>query len=337
MARWYRVTFAARQIDHAEAELAGRHEIFFHVSGAGHEAVAVLADHLIPADYLHCHYRDKALMLARGVSIQSFLDAAFCNADSHSAGRQMNAHMSDPAVQVLSTVGPVGNNALQAVGVAAQIADQPQRPIVVCCLGDGSSQEGEVLEAIADAWRDQLPVMFVVEDNGWSISTPTRHRTFFDSPDGAADTFHHVPIVHLPGHDPAACDSALAELVARMRRNRRPVIVRLKVERLRDHTNADDQRVYRAADEIARAEDAGDPVAHLRRTMLEAGLAEADLVALEADICDQVRQAATRARNAAEPLEASLDHRASIPGRDRFSGHAQPQTHPDNTHPENPQ
>src|ERR1700679_2344460 len=144
----YRWMWTSREIDLVEGELIARGEAHFHVGAAGHEASAALAPSLIPEDYLHCHYRDKALMAARGISPSEFFDSLLCNRASHSSGRQMSAHMSAPRLNILSLVGPVGNNALQAVGVALQVKSRAKRPLVVCSLGDGSSQQGEVMEAI---------------------------------------------------------------------------------------------------------------------------------------------------------------------------------------------
>lgn len=137
----YRFMVASREIDIIEQDFTGRGEAFFHVSGAGHEATAVLNHHLIPEDWLHVHYRDKALMLARGISIEMFFLATFSKDASHSRGRQMNAHMSAPELTVLSLVGPVGNSALQAVGVAQVVKEEPANPIVLCALGDGMTQQ----------------------------------------------------------------------------------------------------------------------------------------------------------------------------------------------------
>jgi len=132
----FRAMFAAREIDRIELELVRQGIACFHVSGAGHEATAILARHLGPNDWLHLHYRDKALLLARGVPVDEFFRSLVAGRDSHSAGRQMSAHFSAPTLNVLSFVGPVGNNALQAVGVAAAIVGQPERPIVICSVGD---------------------------------------------------------------------------------------------------------------------------------------------------------------------------------------------------------
>ena len=117
----YRVMLAARQIDLTEQQLSQRGEAFFHLSGAGHEGTAVLADHLGAQDWLHCHYRSRALMLARGLPIRKFFDNTLCKDASTSHGRRMGAFFNEPKLNLLSMVTPVGNNALQAVGVAAAV------------------------------------------------------------------------------------------------------------------------------------------------------------------------------------------------------------------------
>ncbi|MBM3395709.1 MAG: hypothetical protein FJY37_13980 [Betaproteobacteria bacterium] len=122
--RAYRHMVMAREIDALEEHFAARGEAWFQVSGAGHEAVATLAAHLGPQDWLHCHYRDKALMLTRGMTAEMFFHALFCTDGSHSRGRQMSAHMSWRDGHVLSLCGPVGNNALQSVGIAMQCKEQ---------------------------------------------------------------------------------------------------------------------------------------------------------------------------------------------------------------------
>jgi hypothetical protein len=124
----FRAMFAAREIDRLESDLVRQETVFFHASGAGGEATATLARHLGPNDWLHWHYRDKALLLARGVPVDEFFSSLVAGGDSHSAGRQMSAHFSAPTPKVLSFVGPVGNDALQAVGIAAAVVSTPSRP-----------------------------------------------------------------------------------------------------------------------------------------------------------------------------------------------------------------
>ncbi|MFO7776285.1 MAG: thiamine pyrophosphate-dependent enzyme, partial [Candidatus Hydrogenedentota bacterium] len=280
----YRHMLTSRRVDEFERELVASREGFFHVAGAGHEATAVFHFALEDHDWLHLHYRDKALMLARGIPPAMFFHALIGNAESHSMGRQMSAHMSDPARRILSLVGPVGNNALQAVGVAAEVRDEPERPVVLCAVGDGTSQQGEFLEAVAEAVRSRLPVLFLIEDNAYSISTLTGGKTFYDLPDGPANSFHGLPVHRLDGRYPAECMEPAAALTQRVRDSREPALAVSKAERPTNHTTADDHRVYRREAEVARAAPEGDPIHNLRRGLLAAGIEEGELVRLEEDV-----------------------------------------------------
>ena len=203
----YRVMVTAREIDRLEGELVRRGEASFHVSGAGHEGAAIMAGMLTPDDWLHCHYRDKALMLARGVKPKVFFDALYYTANSISRGRQLNAFVFDHDLHILSLAGPVGNNALHAVGVAAEIKNQAGGPISFCSVGDGTTQQGEFLEACAEAAREKLPVLFFVEDNQWAISTDTRKKTFYSLPNGMPAHLFGIPIPHINGTLPASSNS----------------------------------------------------------------------------------------------------------------------------------
>ena len=317
----FRTMLTARWVDRVEMELVNRGEGFFHVGGAGHEVTAVLAAHLNAQDWLHLHYRDKALMIARGVPLAQFFHSLLCTDASHSAGRQMSAHLSAPELNLLSLVGPVGNNALQAVGVAHEIVSQLDptvtlaRPLVVCGMGDGTTQQGEVLEAIAEAVRARLPVLFLVADNGLAISTRTRGQTFFDRPEGAAAEFYGRPIHRLDGGDPMSCDLRFSEVVREIRAGQGPAIVVLQVERLSHHTNADDERVYRTEAERLDARRTGDPVERLRAQLLAGGVKPAEIGEWDVAIEAQVRAAAAEALVAVNP-RVNLD--ARMPWKERF-------------------
>ena len=127
----YRAMFTARKVDDFEQQLTSRGEAFFNVSGAGHESSAALAFHLQGSDWLQCHYRDKALMIARGLNPAEFLDGLLCKDTSQSRGRQMSAFLSSAELNIISQGTPVGNSTLHAVGVAAAIRERNERPIVV--------------------------------------------------------------------------------------------------------------------------------------------------------------------------------------------------------------
>lgn len=297
----YRYMVASREIDLIEQEFTARGEAFFHVSGAGHEATALLNHFLIPEDWLHVHYRDKALMLARGISIEQFFLSTFNKDGSHSRGRQMNAHMSAPELNVLSLVGPVGNSALQAAGVASVVKEEDARPIVLCGLGEGMTQQGEVLEGIAHAVRDELPVLFMVQDNAFAISTKTKDQTFYSTPEGRQDSFYGVPIRHIDGRHPAEVYEAFQEVVAEMRETRRPAIVVFDVDRLSNHTNADDQRMYRTDDEISAVQKGGDPLLHAKQYLTDQGISESELDQIADEVREDVRREAYAAQRSADP------------------------------------
>ncbi len=307
-----RTMITSRVVDEVEMELVNRGEAFFHVGAAGHEGIVALHPHLIADDWLHLHYRDKALMLARGIPPEQFFHSLLCNGASHSAGRQMSAHLSARHLNILSLVGPVGNNALQAVGVAQQIKERPSHPIVLCAVGDGTSQQGEFLEAVAEAVRSELPVLFCIEDNSFAISTKTDGRTFFDLPDGPAEKFYGIDIERISGEDVLSAGARLGVIVHAMRKDRRPAIVVFEFDRLTHHTNADDERVYREAEEISRVKRESDPISRLTAQLVDSGVLISEIDAMKREINESVRAAAQRALSAAEPI-ANLDARAPLP------------------------
>ncbi len=292
--RLHRAMFLAREVDRVERDLVKQGLAHFHVSGAGHESTALLADFLGPHDWLHLHYRDKALLLARGLPLVEFFRSLLASGQSHSAGRQMSAHFSARELKIASMVGPVGNNALHAVGNAQAVKDHPDAPVVICCVGDGTTQQGEFLEAVAEAVRSTAPVVFVVEDNRWSISTSTRGQTFFDLPGGPADRFFGLPINRVDGADLSATRAAFEAAVSKSRESRTPTLLLLQVERLSDHTNADDQALYRTADDIATGSQR-DPLQAIRRTLYESQMGEAALTQIETTLIAEVAEAAREA------------------------------------------
>ncbi len=309
----YRACFLARCIDETESRFVAAGEANFHVSGAGHEGLAALAFALEPRDWIHGHYRDKALLVARGMKPLEFFHALFCTAGSCSSGRQMNAHLSARRLNVLSMVGPVGNNALQAVGVAAETRASEGAPIVVCCVGDGTTQQGEFLEAVSEAVRENLRMLFVIENNGLAISTQTPGRTFFDRAGVAAKEFLGVPIERMDGRQPWENIEKFGRVVDGLRGGRGPAIVVFNVDRLANHTNADDERVYRALSERERVRAESDPVANLRRHLLKAGLDEDALAKREAAWRAEIQSAAGEARAAPDPEPCADARRCEAP------------------------
>ncbi|MBM3395708.1 MAG: transketolase, partial [Betaproteobacteria bacterium] len=172
-----------------------------------------------------------------------------------------------------------------------------RRPVVLCAIGDGTAQQGEVLEAIGAAVRDTLPVLFLIEDNHYAISSPTRGRTFYSLPNGLATDFHGIAIEYVDGGQPLECHRSFGRIIARMRQDRRPQIVVMNVERLCDHTHADDQARYRDPTDIARAKTLADPITNLETTLLSLGLGPAVLSAARDQAHGEARAGAERVRH----------------------------------------
>ena len=145
---------ASRYTDQIQADAAQRGEVFFYIPSSGHEASALIAPHLIPSDWLHLHYRDRALAYARGVTYQTVFDGLFSRASSNSAGRRMPAFPSDRKLNIMSTPTLVGSNVVQAVGVAHTFKDEDaSNSIVLASVGDGATQQGDFYEAVSEAAR----------------------------------------------------------------------------------------------------------------------------------------------------------------------------------------
>ena len=288
----YRCMQTSRQIDHEQQLIVSSGQAFFHVSGAGHESTALLAPALSDNDWLHLHYRDKALMVARGLSIAEFFRGLVGSSGGASMGRQLAGFHASRDIRLPGMVVPVGNHALHACGTASVLKQDCKDGLVVCSVGDGTTQEGEFLEAIAESVRWQLPVLFVIADNGYSISTPTDQKTFFDLPSGPAESFYGVKIVRVNGRDVVAAAPSAHRVANQVRKQQGPGLLLLHVDRLHDHTNADDQSQYRSPNEVAGIVRSGDPVLQLRIHLLRSGIPEQKLNNIDRDIKLEVQDAA---------------------------------------------
>lgn len=307
----YRFMYMARRIDQLEQEITSRGEAFFQLSGSGHEVTAAFSEFLTADDWLHCHYRSRALLLARGIPPRQFFDNLLCNARSTSQGRRMSPFFCDSKLHVLSMVTPVGNNALQSVGVAEAIQTQPSRPLVLCGIGDGTTQQGEFYEAVGEARRRRLPVVFLIENNRWAISTSTAGSTFFDLPDEQIDRFMGLPITRVEGRDVIGAREQFGRVVTRVRENRGPALVVVNVERLTSHTSADDHAIYRTSDDLQRSND-NDPLAACEAHLLTLGCTQHHLDELREEIVEQVQRAEQDAFNEAQP-EAAPSAKRELP------------------------
>lgn len=291
-----RLMSLAREGDRREGILLRQNKGWFQVSGTGHEPLAALVYAMRTDDYLFPYYRDRAMVMARGVSNYDLALAYHAKRDSSSGGRQMPGHFSDRTRNIFSVATPTASQCIPAAGAAWAFKMAGTDQIVLTSVGDAASRQGEFYEAVAFALQEKLPVIFVIEDNHYGISTPT--QKFFPYRLGALG---EQCLVHVDAHDPYALFDASTDRIARARRGEGPTVLWCEVDRLCSHTSSDDQRVYRPAEEIAE-ELQRDPVECFARRLIEDGvLTEDEWQAQQQEIAAQVDEDYKRAEAAANP------------------------------------
>jgi len=315
--RFYRTMVAARRTDDQEILLKRQNKIFFQISGAGHEGVQVaLAEHLRPgSDWFFLYYRDRALTQALGMTpYEHLLQAVAAADDPSSGGRQMPAHWGKRELRITSTSSPTGTQFLQAVG-AAEAAMRATRDdamrnaieefaddeIVVVTTGEGQTSEGEFWEAMNTACNLKLPVLFVVEDNGFAISVPVEVNTAGGSISRLLTGMPSLLIEECDGNDVLESYEAARRVVDYCRQRKGPALLHAHVVRRYSHSLSDDDQMYRTQAE--REEDERrDPINRLRAHLIENGLAtEAELQAIDEEVTAEVKAASDRALAQPQP------------------------------------
>ncbi|GAC1517946.1 MAG: dehydrogenase E1 component subunit alpha/beta [Acidimicrobiales bacterium] len=315
----FRRACLSRALDDREMTLQKQSRVFFQISGAGHEALLLaLARSLRPGyDWFFPYYRDRALLLALGVSPYDMLLQAVGSAeDGASGGRQMPCHWGSVELNVVSQSSPTGSQCLPAVGCAEASRYIVRRPDLEGCvahgdevtyvsLGEGATSEGEFWESLNTACTLHLPVVYVVADNGFAISTPSSDQT----PAPISDLvrgFRGLHVYTFDGCDYFESRRIGARAIARVRAGTGPALLHAKVTRPYSHSAADTQAKYRSATELA-TEAAHDPISLLEQRLVSIGALTPDAVAeTHAWATREVAAAAQAALAAARPSPASV-------------------------------
>jgi len=309
--KFLKAMLTARLTDETEQALKRRGHGTFQLSCAGHEGLAAVGFAMQPQDWLHPYYRDRALAMVRGVSPEDCLLDFYSKAPSATGGRQMPVHYNSRRLRIVSHGSAVALNLLPAVGMAMSLKDRKIPEVVVATVGDASSREGEAFEAMAQAGVEKLPIVFIIEDNHYGISSPTQGKTFWTMPNGLHEGSDHVKwfcgcrVEVVDGLDPVAVYQTVQPALERARSGVGPTCIVAQVERIKSHSSSDDQRIYRSAEELQQVQ-ARDPVKHfVARCLAEGVLSSSELESLQAEIKAEVDAAAERAFHAAEPEPAS--------------------------------
>ncbi len=296
----------SRAIDRREEILKRQNLGMFQLSTSGHEALAALAVLLRPEDLIFPHYRDRALMLARGIGAREILMEYMAKRDSSSQGRQLPSHHCSREHNVVSLSSPVGTQFLQAVGAALALQQTSPGRIVLAHIGDGSAAQGEVYEALNLAGQESAPVVFGIEDNHYAISTCTREKAFWRRPGMTAtgpdgERFLGIPLVRIDGRDPREILRKAGPAIERARRGEGPTILVYDLDRMAPHSSADPHTKYRSEDDF-RLMQQRDPVPRFGRALVEEGiLTGAELARMEESARERIARTADEVVAAPDP------------------------------------
>jgi 2-oxoisovalerate dehydrogenase E1 component len=347
--RAYRVMVTSRKLDDKEIQLKNQSLIFFQISGAGHEAVLVAAGMALKPshDWFYPYYRDRALCLMLGVTpLEMLMSAVGAKDDPSSGGRQMPSHWGHKGLNIVSQSSPTGTQCLQAIGCAEagrlydRIADIPDRiskfaprEVTYVSVGDGTTSEGEFWESLSSACTLKLPVVFLVEDNGYAISVPVEVQTPGGDISKVVASFPGLLVQSIDGTDLLASYKAMAAAVEYTRAGSGPALVHARVIRPYSHSLSDDERLYKTTEERA-AEAKRDPITRLAALVVAEGLAsEAELNQIVREAEAEVNAATDQAIKSEKPGRETAQRFVYSPDVDpassAFASEAAPSGKPD--------
>src|SRR5689334_10257762 len=345
----HRCMLLSRKLDDKEIQLKNQSQIFFQISGAGHEAVLVAAGLTLRSgyDWFFPYYRDRALCLQIGITPYEMLLAAVgAKDDPASGGRQMPSHWGHTKFNIISGSSPTGTQVLHAVGAAEagviygrvpQIPDRESRyhedEVTYVSLGEGATSEGEFWEALNATCAKKLPVLFLVEDNGYAISVPVEVQTAGGDISRLVRSFPGLHVDSIDGTDFFASLDAMRAATQYVRARKGPALVHAKVIRPYSHSLSDDEKLYKPPAE-REAEAKRDPIARFAEFLKQHGLADDDeLSAMSAAVEREVNDAALAALAAAKPAKSTCEDWLYSPDIDpttaAFETPAQPEGKPD--------
>ena len=299
---------------------------YVHATSRGHEVIQIATGmQLLPQDYVFPYYRDDSILLSIGMKPYDLMLQVLAKKDDpFSAGRTYYSHPSlndEDKPKIPHQSSATGMQAIPATGVAlgfwykeaegitsAPLSDhnrlpsEAEAPIVVCSLGDASVTEGEVAEAFQMAVLKKLPILYLVQDNGWDISATAEEIRAQDAFEYAKG-FKGLEAVTIDGTDFEESYNTLQDIISKIRTERRPFLVHAKVPLLNHHTSGVRMEFYRDDLEEARSRD---PYPKMRKLLIDNGFAEKELDKIESEIEIEIEKALEKAFKAEDPKPEDL-------------------------------
>jgi 2-oxoisovalerate dehydrogenase E1 component len=351
--RLYRAMFLSRRLDDREIQLKRQNKIYFQISSAGHEAVTAAMGLLLRPgiDWIYPYYRDRALCLLLGVTpLEMLLQAVGAKDDPSSGGRQMPSHWGHPKLNITNKSSCTGTQFVQAVGAAEATLYYAGRPkalahakkaplgkyvrheadeIVYVSGGDGATSEGEFWESLNVACAKKLPLLYLIEDNGYAISVPVEVQTAGGSISRLTRSFPNLQVAECDGTDPLESYTVCKEAFEYCRHRRGPALIHAHVIRPYSHSLSDDEKLYKTPEE-REGEAHRDPLSKFALFLVREGLLDQkEIEALEGEVDREVREAGDQALAAEPPSIDSIRVNIYSPDVDPTSAsfEAQPQFH----------
>ena len=291
----------SRHADLREQNLIRQGKGHFHTPGMGHEALAAISIQMDPGDYIVPFYRDRGLALGRGMTTRQLGMEYFAKRKTGSGGRMMASHYSDRDLHIWSVPTPTGSQLLPACGMAWGIKLDGKQNVVVTTVGDAATRQGDFFEAVCFAKEKKLPVLFIVEDNAYGISSPTRKINPL-----ALGVLEPDEWLQIAGEDVQGIYDSSASAMEKMRAGGGPHFWWARMERLSSHTSSDDQKLYRSAEELAECEK-HDPLKCWKEKLITQGALTAEEFAkLDNEIKERVRAEYSEAEKAEDPSPNEL-------------------------------
>ena len=308
--KWYHLMTLGRALDEkAPSYLLQSLGWSYHAPYAGHDGIQLAIGQVftLGEDFLFPYYRDMLTVLSAGMTPEEIILNGISKAtDPGSGGRHMSNHFAKPEWHIENISSATGTHDLHAAGVARAMVYYGHKGVAITSHGESATSEGFVYEAINGASLERLPVIFVIQDNGYGISVPKSEQTANRKVAENFSGFKNLKIIYCNGKDVFDSMNAMTEAHEYARETRNPVIVQANCVRIGSHSNSDKHTLYRDENELEYVKDA-DPLMKFRRMLLRyKRLTEEELQQIEADAKKELSAANRKALAAPDPDPKSI-------------------------------